>query len=81
MWQATTLATIGALVGIPAGLVVGVQIWQRVDDSLGVAADSRVPILLVLAQIPLIWLLVNLAAFLPARTAARTRPSEALRSE
>ena len=81
VWQATTLAAIGALVGIPAGLVVGVQIWRRVEDSLGVAAASRVPVVFVLAQIPLVWLLVNLAAFFPARTAARTRPSETLRSE
>jgi len=40
-----------------------------------------VPALLVLAQIPIVLILVNLIAFLPARTAARTRPSAALRSE
>jgi len=80
-WQATTLATIGTIFGIPIGLVAGVQIWQRVADSLGVATFSRVPALLVLAQIPIVLILVNLIAFLPARTAARTRPSAALRSE
>lgn len=80
-WQATTLATIGAIVGIPAGLIVGVQIRQRVADSLGVAPSPRIPALLVLAQIPIVLILVNLIAFVPARTAARTRPSVALRSE
>jgi hypothetical protein len=80
-WQATTLATIGTIFGIPVGLIVGVQVWQRVADSLGVATSPRVPVLLVLAQIPIVLLLVNLVAFLPARTAARTRPSVALRSE
>ena len=80
-WQAITLATIGTIFGIPAGLIIGVQVWQRVADSLGVATATRVPVLLVLAQIPIVLLLVNLVAFLPARTAARTRPSVALRSE
>jgi hypothetical protein len=81
VWQATTLASIGALVGIPAGLLIGVQIWQRVGDSLGVAPPSRIPVPLVLALIPLVLIAVNVVAFFPARHAARTRPSEALRSE
>ena len=80
-WQGTTMATIGAVVGIPAGLVVGVQVWQRVADSLGVASAARVPALFILAEIPIALLVVNFIAFLPARAAARTRPSVALRSE
>ena len=80
-WQATTLATIGVICGIPAGLVIGVQVWQRVAHSLGVEAALRVPTPLVLAQIPVALVLVNLVAFFPARHAARTRPSDALRTE
>ncbi|MEO8696417.1 MAG: FtsX-like permease family protein, partial [Acidimicrobiales bacterium] len=80
-WQATALATIGVIGGIPVGLLIGVQVWQRVAHSLGVESVLRVPTLLVLAQIPIALVLVNLVAFFPARSAARTLPSEALRSE
>jgi hypothetical protein len=80
-WQATTLATIGTVLGIPAGLVIGLQVWHRIADSLGVATTPRVPALFILAEIPITLILVNLIAFLPARASARTRPSVALRSE
>jgi hypothetical protein len=80
-WQGTTMATVGAVVGIPAGLVLGAEVWQHVADSLGVASAARVPALFILAEIPIALLVVNLIAFLPARSAARTRPAVALRSE
>ena len=69
------------MLGIPAGLVIGLQVWHRIADSLGVATTPRVPALFILAEIPITLILVNLIAFLPARAAARTRPSVALRSE
>ena len=80
-WQATTLATIGTVLGIPAGLLIGAQVWHRVADSLGVTTAARVPALFILAVIPIALIVVNLIAFVPARAAARTRPSVALRSE
>jgi ABC-type lipoprotein release transport system permease subunit len=80
-WQATTLATIGVIGGIPVGLLIGVQVWQRVAHSLGVESALRIPTPLLLAQIPIALVLVNLLAFFPARHAARTLPAEALRSE
>jgi ABC-type lipoprotein release transport system permease subunit len=80
-WQATTLAIIGVAAGIPIGLVVGRSIWRLVADGLGVAngATFPAPALVALALGALV--LVNLVAFVPARTAARTRPAVALRSE
>jgi hypothetical protein len=80
-WQATTLAAVGVVIGIPLGLFIGIQVWRRVADSLGVALITRVPGVALAALIPLALLLVNLIAFLPARAAARLRPAAALRSE
>jgi hypothetical protein len=80
-WQATTLAAVGVVIGIPLGLFIGIQVWRRVADSLGVALITRVPGAALVALIPLALLLVNLIAFLPARAAARLRPAAALRSE
>jgi hypothetical protein len=80
-WQATTLALIGVVVGVPAGFAVGRWAWDRVADSLGIAARTPVPVAaLVLIAIGSL-VATNLVAFIPARSAARVRPALALRSE
>jgi hypothetical protein len=80
-WQATTLGTVGLLVGIPAGLALGGIIWRLVADGLGTSATASIPTLAVVLAIPTVLVLVNLIAFFPARSAARTRPAVALRAE
>lgn len=80
-WQATTLATVGLVVGIPAGLIVGNFAWRLVAEGLGVAPVVTIPWLAVLLTIPGALVLVNVTALLPARAAARTLPAVALRSE
>jgi ABC-type antimicrobial peptide transport system permease subunit len=80
-WQATTIATIALLIGIPAGLVAGRQVWELIADSLGVTNTSTIPTLALVLVIPATIALVNLVAFFPARSAAHTRPATALRSE
>lgn len=80
-WEATTLAVVGLVVGIPSGLVVGRLAWRLVADGLGVAPVVTTPWLAVLLTIPGAILLVNVTALLPARAAARTVPSVALRAE
>jgi ABC-type antimicrobial peptide transport system permease subunit len=80
-WQATILATVGLVVGIPAGLIVGNFVWRLVADGLGVSTTAAIPTLALLLTVPAALALVNLIAYLPARAAARTRPAVALRSE
>ncbi len=80
-WQATTLATIGLVAGIPAGVLVGGLVWRQVASGLGVATAPLLPTAAVLVIIPCALAAVNLLAFFPARAAARTRASVALRSE
>jgi len=80
-WQATTLATVGLILGIPVGLLIGNFIWRQVADSLGVSATPPIPVLVLLLIIPCALAAVNLIAYLPARAAARTRPAVALRAE
>ena len=77
-WQATTLATVGLVVGIPGGLIVGRTRARLVADGLGVSTTVTIPTLAVLLTIPAVLLLVNLIAYFPARTAAQTRPAVAL---
>jgi hypothetical protein len=80
-WQATTVGVIGLVVGIPIGLLLGREVWSRVAGALGVASVVTVPLLLVGVTIVTVLVLLNLLAFFPARTAARTRPAVALRTE
>jgi hypothetical protein len=80
-WQASTLGVVGMVVGIPAGLVVGSVAWRLVADGLGVSTTATVPLLAVVATAAGALLAVNLLAFLPARSAAGTRPAVALHAE
>ena len=78
-WQATTLAAIGVVVGVPLGVVVGSLVWRAVADGLGIDASPSIPVFAVAAT-------ATGAVVLRTRspgvaTAGRVRPAVALRSE
>jgi putative ABC transport system permease protein len=79
-WHATTVAVIGLIVGIPAGWYVGINAWRLVANGLGVSAAPTIPALALVLTIPAVVGICNLAALIPGRTAARTRPAIELRS-
>ena len=80
-WQATTLAVVGLLFGIPAGDAVGRLVWRAVADGLGVPATPSLPRVALVIVAAATVLLANVFARLPARTTLRTRPAVILRSE
>lgn len=80
-WQASTVAVVGLVIGIPLGLLVGTFVWRRVAEELGVSPDPAWPILGVALLIVGALVAVNFIAAVPARRAARTRPAVVLRSE
>jgi putative ABC transport system permease protein len=80
-WQAMTLATVGLIVGIPAGLFVGSVVWHFVADGVGVSTTAFVPALGFVLTVPAALAVVNLIGFFPGHAAARTRPAVALASE
>ncbi len=80
-WQATTIAVIAIVIGVPLGAASGRSIWILVTDRLGLAAAAVVPLSL-LAVLALIALLVaNLLAIAPSALARRTAPATTLRAE
>jgi hypothetical protein len=80
--EATTLATLGVLVGVPLGLVVGRWGWSAFADRLGVVVEPVTPFPFGVMAVALgALVLANLVAALPGRSAARTHPAQALRSE
>lgn len=80
-WQATTLAAVAVVVGIPLGVAAGRAVWQLVGDSIGITAAPELPT----AGLALIavgtMLAANFIAAVPAWSAARTHPATVLRSE
>jgi hypothetical protein len=51
-WQATILAGLALLIGVPLGLAAGRWSWQLFSHGVGIPADARVPGALVLVMVP-----------------------------
>jgi hypothetical protein len=79
--QATTVACAALLFGVPLGALTGRVVWAAIAGSLGVAGDAAFPLALLLVGVPAVLLVLNLIGALPARSAARLRVAEALRTE
>jgi hypothetical protein len=80
-WQATTIAALAGMVGLPLGVIAGRLAWSAFAGQLGVPPASVLPIALILLAIPAGILAANLVAAVPARIAARTPAAVVLRSE
>jgi ABC-type lipoprotein release transport system permease subunit len=80
-WQATTLAVLAVVVGVPLGIGVGRWAWLLFAHQLGIVAAPSVSLVAVVGLIAATVVVANLAAALPGRAAARLHPARVLRSE
>jgi hypothetical protein len=80
-WQATTLAVMALLLGLPLGVAAGRWTWVLVAHGLESPAGPVTPTVALLLVVPITLAAANAAAALPGRSAARTRPAVVLRSE
>jgi hypothetical protein len=80
-WQATTVAAVGLLVGLPLGLGIGRFAWNVFAEDLGVVPEAITPVGLTALVVPATIVLANMIAALPAQDAARTQPALVLRAE
>ncbi len=80
-WQATTMALVALLIGVPVGIVLGRLAWMVFANQLGVDPAATTPVLAVLLAIPVTIVLANLIAAGPAIMAARTPPAVLQRAE
>jgi pimeloyl-ACP methyl ester carboxylesterase len=55
-------------------LLVGRVVWAAVANGLGVTATPTVPVLALVVVVAGAFVLINLTAYLPARSASQTRP-------
>jgi FtsX-like permease family len=80
-WQASILAGLALIIGVPLGLMVGRWSWHLFGDGLGIPADAHVPLPLVLVMVPAVLIVANAVAAWPGQAAARIPPAHVLRTE
>jgi len=80
-WQATTIALISLVIGLPLGAIAGRLAWRFFVNQLGYVPVTIVPVLGLVLAVPAAIILANLIAGIPARAAARLRPAVVLRAE
>ncbi len=80
-WQASVAATVGIIVGVPAGIALGRWLWSLFARAIYAVPQPSVPVL----EIVLVGLgalvLANAVAAIPGRIAARTSTAHVLRAE
>ena len=79
-WQASVVAAIAAIVGLPVGIAAGRQLWTLFANSIDAVPQPTVPASLFLVAAGVV-ILANLVAVIPARIAARTPAALVLRAE
>jgi ABC-type lipoprotein release transport system permease subunit len=81
VWQATTIAVIGLVVGLPLGIATGRVSWRWVANSTPLLYVAPIAGLAVALAVPGALAVANGLAALPARRAARLRAVDVLRTE
>ncbi|HEY8057567.1 MAG TPA: FtsX-like permease family protein, partial [Acidimicrobiales bacterium] len=79
--QATLIALVGLVVGVPIGLVVGRLAWSEVIDRFGGLVDLVTPIGAMALVAGAVLLLANLVSLVPGLRAARAHTASILRTE
>ena len=70
LWQATTVAVVGLMVGIPLGLVIGKWSWNLLATRLGMVAVPVVPLGATVAIVVAVVVLANLTGVAPGMRAS-----------
>jgi putative ABC transport system permease protein len=80
-WQATALALVGVVVGVPVGTVLGRWVWSAFAKNIGAVPVSVVEVWLLFLIVLGILVAANLLALAPAFAARRSRPQQLLRTQ
>lgn len=80
-WQATTLAIVGLVFGIPLGLALARTLWRIVAERTPVQYVPPLAVLVLILVVPLSVLTANILAAYPGHRAVRQRIGTVLRAE
>jgi hypothetical protein len=80
-WQASTVAVVGSIFGVPLGIALGRWLWTLFAQQISVVPEPTVPVAQVVVIVALAIVLANVVAAVPGRIAARTPAALVLRSE
>jgi len=80
-FQASVIATVGLVIGVPLGVIAGRWGWSAVATRVPLVDVPPLSALVVVLAIPIVLVASNVIATVPARRVPRAKPAEALRSE
>jgi hypothetical protein len=80
-WQASVVALVGVVVGVPLGILLGQWLWDLFARGIYAVPDSTVPLISVIVVAVGALVLANIVAAWPGRSAARTSTAQVLRDE
>ncbi len=80
VWQASTVALVGIVFGVPLGVVIGRVVWEAFAANLGAVPVSVVPIFVLGGLAAGVVIVANLIAVAPALVARRSKPGELMRA-
>jgi hypothetical protein len=80
-WQATAIAIVGLVVGLPLGVVVSRWGWQEITGRVPIVYVAPFAFVVVGLAIPAALVLANAVATWPARWISSVKPADALRAE
>ena len=72
IWQASVAAVIGTVAGVPLGIFVGRELWNRFAAAIPVVPSASVPVVSIALVAFGALFLANLVAAIPGLQAART---------
>jgi hypothetical protein len=79
--QATAIALVGAVIGIPLGVATGRVVWSEFARTLNVVVRADVPLAAIFALGLVLLVVANLIGVVRAAPARRLRPAAVLRTE
>jgi len=80
-WQATAVALVGIVAGMPLGIAAGRVVWRVFATNFGVVPLTVVNVLPIATLAVGVLAAANVLAFFPALLATRSRPAQLLRAE
>lgn len=75
-WQATTVAAVVSVLGIPVGLFLGRRVFVTIAERVGVTPEPRIAWSLVPVLIAVVVIITNVAALAPGLRASRASTAD-----